>query len=131
MDLDNAPLSGEDDVAAPHITDPETKQWAMYLHLSTLAGYAVPMAGLVAPIIIWQLKKDQMPGIDAHGKMVMNFIISYFLWSVICVLLAFALIGIPMLMALGVAAIVLPIIGGIKANDGVLWKYPLTIEFLK
>lgn len=112
-------------------TDQETRQWAMYLHLSTLAGYVIPMAGLIAPIVIWQTKKESLPAIDAHGKSVMNFIISYFLWAVVCVILSFALIGIPLLFALGIAAVVFPIIAGIKANEGTLWKYPLTIEFLK
>src|SRR5688572_13352953 len=48
-------------------TTESVNQWAMFLHLSTLAGLLVPYAGLVAPIVIWQIKKKEMPAIDAHG----------------------------------------------------------------
>ncbi|MEZ6095926.1 MAG: DUF4870 domain-containing protein [Pirellulaceae bacterium] len=40
------------------------------------------------------------------------------------------IIGFPLLLALAIAAVVLPIIGAIKANDGIAWKYPGTISFL-
>ncbi|XZE54066.1 DUF4870 domain-containing protein [Planctomycetaceae bacterium SH139] len=104
--------------------DQETRLWAMILHLSVLAGYAVPFAGLVAPIVIWQIKKEQLPEIDAHGRMVANFLISMFIYGVIAGLLVFLLIGFPLLIALSVIGVVFPIIGGIKANNGELWKYP-------
>ena len=109
--------------------DAESRMWAMVLHFSVFAGYVVPLAGLIAPIIIWQIKKDQLPEIDAHGKIVMNAIISYIIYGFVSVLLVFVIIGIPLLVALGVVAIVFPIIGGIKANNGELWPYPLTIKF--
>ncbi len=103
----------------------------MLLHFSVFAGLAVPLAGLIVPIVLWQLKKDEMPSVDAHGKMVLNFILSSMLYAVIFGALTFVLIGIPLLLALSVTCIVLPIIGGIKANDGVLWQYPLIINFVK
>ena len=103
----------------------------MLLHFSVFAGYAVPIAGLIVPIVLWQLKKDEMPSVDAHGKMVLNFILSYLLYALVFVALVFVLIGIPLLIALSIAGIVLPIIGGIKANDGVLWQYPMIINFIK
>ncbi len=105
--------------------------WAMILHLSVFSGYVVPIAGLIAPIVIWQIKKSEYPIIDAHGKVVMNFLISFAIYGVVGVVLTFVLIGIPLLALLGVLGIAFPIIGGIKANNGEVWRYPLTIEFLK
>lgn len=107
------------------------KNWAMLIHLSIFSGYLVPFAGLVVPILIWQLKKNEFPSIDAHGKMVMNFILSMLIYGVICFALCFVFIGFPLLFALSIAGIVLPIIGAIKANDGILWNYPLMIQFFK
>ena len=107
------------------------KQWAMLLHFSLLAGFVVPFAGLMVPIIIWQLKKTEFPEIDAHGKVVVNWMISGIIYGAICFLLTFILIGIPLLVVLGALAVIFPIIGGIKANNGELWKYPLSIPFLK
>ena len=101
----------------------------MFLHLSQLAGYVVPFGGLVVPILIWQIKKTELPGIDAHGKIVMNWLISALIYAVVSFILVFAFIGIPLLWAIGILAIIFPIIGGIKANNGELWKYPLSISF--
>jgi uncharacterized protein len=115
----------------PEKQDQQTRQWAFILHLSVLAGFLVPLAGLVVPIVIWQLKKYDLPGIDAHGKNAVNWIISAIIYAVVSVPLVFVIIGIPMLMALGALGVVFPIIAGIKANDGELWKYPMSIPFLK
>ena len=111
--------------------DLQTRQWAMFLHLSLLAGLIVPILGLVAPVVIWQLKKTDLPGLDVHGKVVMNWIISFIIYAVISALLMLVVVGIPLLIALGIVSIIFPIIGGIKANNGEVWHYPLTMEFLK
>ena len=91
----------------------------------------VPLGGIVVPIILWQMKKDELPGIDTHGKIVLNWMISSFIYGVVCFLLFFILIGIPLMFVLAILCIVFPIIGGIKANNGEVWKYPLSITFLK
>ena len=116
---------------ALNTADKETRMWTMILHFSLLANCIVPIAGIIAPIVIWQIKKDEFPAIDQHGKNAVNWIISAAIYSVICILLAFAIIGIFLLPILGICSIVFPIIAGIKANNGELWKYPLTYEFLK
>lgn len=109
----------------------EQKQMGMFLHLSQLANVFVPIFGLIIPIVLWQTQKDKMPGLDAHGKMVTNWIISSVIYAVVSGILAFVLIEFLGLFALYIMGIVFPIIGGIKANNGELWEYPLTIKFLK
>ncbi|HSV72410.1 MAG TPA: DUF4870 domain-containing protein [Chthonomonadales bacterium] len=106
-----------------------TRTWAMLLHLSQFAGYVVPLAGFIAPIVIWQVKKNEMPELDAHGKNVANWLISAMIYTIGCAILTLVLIGIPLLFALAACAIAFPIIGAIKANSGETWKYPLTIPF--
>ncbi len=109
------------------------KQWAMFLHLSQLAGLIVPGLGLVAPFVIWQIKKEQFPELEPHGRMVTNWIISELIYSMAVGVLAIITCGIGALLIIPIAviAIVFPILGSLKARDGVLWKYPLTITFLK
>lgn len=106
------------------------RQWGLIIHLSVLAGYIVPLAGFVAPVVLWQLKKHDHPMIDAHGKNVANWLLSLLIYGTVAFLLAFVLIGIPLLWMLGILNIVFAIVGGIKANDGVVWAYPFTIRFL-
>ncbi len=108
----------------------QTRQWAMFLHLSLLAGILVPFAGLLLPIVIWVIKKDELPGIDPHGKMIVNWIISCVIYGVVSGLLILVIVGIPLLLTLCALGVIFPIIGAIKASEGVLWKYPLTITFL-
>jgi uncharacterized Tic20 family protein len=108
----------------------DTRQWALFLHLSQFLGYLIPLAGFLAPILIWQLKKNDCPGLDAHGRAVVNWLISGLIYAAISGVLVLVLIGIPLLWALALAGILFPIIGAIKANSGEVWKYPLSIPFL-
>lgn len=116
---------------APGSIEQQTREWAMLLHLSQLLGFLVPLGGLVAPILIWQLKKAELPGLDVHGKVVLNWVLSALLYFVGAALLRLIVIGVPLLLAVVLLSVVFPIIGGVKANNGVLWRYPLSIAFLK
>ncbi len=113
------------------MTEQQTRQWAMILHLSQLANCIIPLSGVVAPIVIWQVKKAEMPELDEHGKIVVNWLISALIYGIVSAVLTAVLIGILGFIALGVCAVVFPIVGGIKANSGEVWKYPLTITFIK
>ena len=108
-----------------------TNQWAMFLHLSLLAGFVVPLAGFVAPILIWQLKKEELPDLEDHGKVVINWMLSQFIYMTVSAILILILIGVPLFIAVVVTGIDFPIVGGIKASEGELWPYPLSIPFLK
>lgn len=109
----------------------EERQMGLFIHLSQLANVFLFPVGIILPIILWQTQKDKMPALDAHGKMVVNWAISSFIYIVVSVILMFVIIGIFTLLAIAVLGIIFPIIGAIKANNGELWEYPLTIKFLK
>ena len=115
----------------------ELRNWASVLHFSLLAGYVIPMAGIIAPIVIWQIKKAEMPEIDAHGKNAVNFMLSLLIYAVGMVLVVLLTLGLGILVillpaiALAICSIVFPIIAGIKASNGEIWPYPLSIQFLR
>jgi len=109
----------------------DQRQMGMFLHLSQLAGLIIPFAGIIVPIVLWQTQKDKIPALDAHGKMVVNFMLSVLIYAIVSFILMFILVGILTLLAVMVIHIVFPIIGAVKANNGELWEYPLTIKFLK
>ena len=115
----------------PTLEEQQVRQWAMFLHLSQLAGFVVPLAGFVIPIVIWQSKKNEMPELDIHGKIVTNWIISALIYSAVAGILCIVLIGLPLLMILGLIGVIFPIIGAIKANNGEVWHYPLSLHLLK
>ena len=109
----------------------EERQMGMIMHLSQLVNVLFFPIGIVAPIVLWQTQKEKMPALDAHGKMVTNFMISMTIYMVVSIILMFVLIGFLTILAAAIMGIVFPIIGGIKANKGELWSYPMTIKFLK
>lgn len=115
----------------PRLSRKKQREWCMILHLSLFAGHLVPLGGIIAPIVIWQTKKDEMPAIDEHGKNAVNWIISVIIYALICVPLIFVIVGIPLLIILAILNVVFPIIAAIKANEGQVWKYPMAISFFK
>jgi uncharacterized Tic20 family protein len=109
----------------------DTTTWGVLIHLSQFLTYLIPLAGIIAPIILWQIKKDESEIIDRHGKIVANWLITEFILLLAAIPLCFVLVGIPLLFIVSVAAIVFPIIGAVKAGDGKLWPYPCSIRFFK
>ena len=112
-----------------HYTN-EEKQFAMFIHFSQFAGYIFPGLGWIVPLVLWQMKKDSSPYIDAHGKIVMNWIISSIIYAIVCSIFVFLVVGIPLLFALAICSFIFAIMGGIKANNGETWVYPLSITFI-
>ncbi|WNW12716.1 DUF4870 domain-containing protein [Pseudomonas sp. DTU_2021_1001937_2_SI_NGA_ILE_001] len=111
--------------------DPQSRQWAMFCHLAAFAGLFVPFGNLIGPLILWQLKKESDPFVDAQGKEALNFQITVSIAAVICFMLVFVVIGIPLLMLIGIGALVLIIIAAVKASDGLDYRYPFTWRPLK
>lgn len=108
------------------------RNWAMACHLSTLVGYFfIPFGHIIAPLIIWLIKKEDSPFVDDQGKESLNFQISMTIYAVISGILVFVLIGFLMLAALYLMEIICVVIAAVKANDGEKYRYPLTIRFLK
>jgi len=105
--------------------------FCMLLHLSQLSNFLVPLAGYVVPIVMWAIGKDKSPLVDQHGKVVLNWLISEFIYLLVSGLLCIVLIGFVILPVVIILGIVFPIIGAVKANDGTVWKYPLSIPFFK
>lgn len=111
--------------------DKDTNTWAMILHLSVLSGLIVPMAGLIVPIVIYVLKKDSLPGLQPHGYVVFNWMISAVIYAIISIILMVVGIGFLLIAALALLSLIFPIIGGVKASEGEVWPYPLSIKFFK
>ena len=105
--------------------------YCMLIHLSQFSTFIVPLFGIIVPILLWLLNKDKNPMVDQHGKIVLNWMLSVIIYTIASILLTIVVIGIIPLIALVITGIVFPIIGAIKANDGIVWKYPLSIPFFK
>ena len=96
----------------------------MFAHLSALSGAIIPFGNIIGPLVVWQIKRDLDPFVDAQGKEAVNFQISVTLAGLVCVPLMLILIGFPLLALVTIGALVLTIIAGIKANEGQAYRYP-------
>jgi uncharacterized Tic20 family protein len=103
--------------------------YLMMMHLSQFAGVVIPLLGLAAPIVLWAINKDTNPNVDATGKRIFNFLLSYLIYSVVSGILVMVFIGTLLLAALGVMSLVFIILAAVKANNGETWNYPLSIRF--
>jgi uncharacterized Tic20 family protein len=109
----------------------EVNTFCMLMHLAQLAGF-VPFGGIILPIVMWATNKDKSPDVDKHGQIIINWIISKFIYAVIGGLLIFVFgFGFIVLAALGICSLIFIILGAIKANNGELYPYPLSINFFK
>jgi len=118
-----------DQIAKPP-AGPE-RTWEVLCHASALLAYFVGGLGLLGPLIVWLIKKSEYPSVDTHGKEALNFQLSVLIYGLVCLLLTLVFIGFFLLIALGIFALVCVIIASVKASNGELFRYPLTIRFLK
>jgi len=116
----------------------DPRMWAMFCHLAGLAGFVIPViiSGIIAPLVVWQIKKDEHPFIDEHGKEAVNFQISISLYTVIgiivCLITCIGAVLIPFIaVALGVIDLIFLLIAAVKANNGEHYRYPISIRFIK
>jgi hypothetical protein len=109
----------------------EEKQWALFAHLSALIGYIIPFGSIIGPLVIWQIKKNEMPFVDDQGKEALNFQITVAIIAIICLVLVLILIGILLLWALAIANLVFIIIAALAANNGQAYRYPFAFRFIK
>ena len=135
-DINPAPTGADNGINA------EERQWAMFAHLSALLGGLVTSAFggwgfFLGPLVIWLMKKDTMPFVADQAKEALNFNITVSAVMVVLVILGLVTLGIgflltgPLMMLIGLAALVLIVIAAIKANEGIAYRYPLTVRLVK
>lgn len=108
------------------------RTWTALCHASALLGVFLHFPGhVLAPLIVWLLKRDESPEIDAHGKEALNFQISMLIYNVVAAVFCLVLIGFVFLAILWVLNAVFVIIAAIHASEGKFYRYPMTIRFIQ
>lgn len=103
----------------------DEKTMAILAHILTL------VAGFIAPLVIYLVKKDESDYVREHAAESLNFQISVFLYVIASIVLMLLIVGIFLLIAVGIGAMVLTIVATIKASEGKIYRYPLTIRFIR
>ena len=124
----------EDDI--PSVRDvslsSDEKMWAMFCHLSALIGIFVWGMNFLGPLICWLVKKDSSRFVNAHGKEALNFQLNMLIYFLVSIAIAIVTcgVGIVLPIALGIYSLIMPIIAGVKANGGEMYRYPLTFRMI-
>ena len=124
----------------------EERQWAMFAHLSALLGgiltsHLFGWGCFLGPLVIWLLKKDTLPFVNDQGKEALNFNITAAIIGLALLVLSVPLtivtlglwliIAVPVAILLGIGWLVLTIIAAVKANEGVAYRYPISLRLIK
>jgi hypothetical protein len=122
------PPAGDETVCS----DPDARQWGMFAHLAAFLGLlGIPAGNVIGPLIVWLIKRDEMPFVDRQGKNALNFQISMLIYAMVAGLSVFILVGLLLLPAVIIFQIVVTVLAGLRANEGKTYEYPLTIQFIK
>jgi uncharacterized protein len=133
--------------------DQNVRTWSMLCHLSALAGLLFSLGAVIGPLLVWQIKKNDLPEIDPHGKESVNFQLTILIINIIVGIIIAGILGvgfgfgrmwgspftvfgggfglIGILGIINLIAWILAVVAGIKANNGEFYKYPFTIRFIK
>jgi uncharacterized Tic20 family protein len=106
-------------IAPPPPQPTAATNWRLYMELLSLTVFIFPLGHIAGPLVLWLVKKDSIPEVNEAGKRVLNFNLSWTLWSIVTCGLGF------------VAWIVIDIISILKAANREPFNHPWTIKFLK
>ncbi|HET9418512.1 MAG TPA: DUF4870 domain-containing protein [Chthoniobacterales bacterium] len=115
----------------PATSASSVRTWCVLAHALALIGFFVPWAGhIIGPLIVWLAKRGDSPEIEAHARESLNFQLSMLIYNAVAALLCLVLIGLLILPILHIINVILVIVASIRASEGKLYHYPLTIRLI-
>jgi uncharacterized Tic20 family protein len=109
----------------------DERNWAMLSHLLALVGYfVVPLGNVIAPLIIYLVKKDESPFVAEQARESLNFQISLCIYALISGVLVIILVGFLLLGVIWVGGVILTLIASVKAANGEAYRYPFTLRLI-
>jgi len=117
--------------AASPVPTKDERTWGMLCHLAALAGFIVPFGGIIGPLVVWLVKKDEYPFVNEQGKESLNFQITMAIIFLVCVPLILIVVGFLLIMAAGIFDLVMVIIATVRANEGKPYRYPFRLQLIK
>ena len=102
--------------AAAGMPSKEERNWATLAHVSALLAFITVVGGIIGPLVIWLIRKDDMSFAADQAKEALNFQITVFLAGIVAAILCLILIGFVLLAILALADLILIIVAAVKAS---------------
>ena len=104
----------------------DERTWCVFVHLSALSAFFIPFGNLLGPLVLWLIKRGEMPMVDRQGKEALNFQLTVTIVSLLCSALVFVGIGIVLLILLWIVTVILVIVAAVKTSGGEVYRYPFS-----
>lgn len=104
----------------------EEKTMAILAHILSI----VPGIGIIAPLVIYLVKKNESSFVAFHARESLNFQITVILMYIVSAILMIILVGVLLIWVVGIVNIVLVIIATIRASEGRFYRYPLSLRLV-
>jgi len=109
----------------------DDRTWGMLAHLSAFVGVLIPIGSIIAPLVIWLVKKDQSLFVAENARESLNFNITIAIAILVSWALTLILIGILMFGVVVLYWLVMTILASIKANEGNVYRYGISLRLVK
>lgn len=132
----------------------EEKNWGIFISLSGIIGLSIlpPVGNIIAPLVLWLIKRNESSFVDRQGKEALNFQITISIVKVALNLITAIRFGLWSLNSLlwhsdiptfgfgmwsswsgllWVLNLVFSIIAASKANNGLVYRYPISWRLVK
>ena len=108
----------------PPLSPSDERLWALLAHLSIF------VLSIIGPILILVLLGKRSAFVADQAREALNFHITVLIAGVVSFLLCFVLIGFVLLPIVIVGSMVLGVIAALQANQGIPYRYPLTLRLV-
>jgi uncharacterized Tic20 family protein len=116
---------------APSGLSKDERTWAMLAVLSPLIGYIIPLASVIAPLVIYFIKRDESKFVAFHALQSVYFQIAVLVAVIICIPLCFVCVGFILLPVVAIGGLVYMVVIAIKANNGEWAEYWLVGQWAR
>lgn len=111
---------------APTAVSSDDRTMAMLAHLLGI------LTAFIGPLVIWLINKDkpEKAFVNDQAKEALNFQITVTIAYIVASALSVILIGLLLIPVIMIANLVLCILAGLKANEGVAYRYPFALRLI-
>jgi uncharacterized Tic20 family protein len=115
----------------------DERTWALLGHLSAFSAFITGLGCVLGPLIVWLVKRDTLPFAADQAREALNFNITMLIAGAALILFTIVTFGIGALLAVPLGFVlffywlVFTIIAAVNANNGVRYRYPLTLRLVQ